>query len=179
MLTTKDKDESGKKWDSKTRPASLCRLALRNVEFFRDVKPIFDRSLRRLPYAEWRSRPGSWCLTITALFRARIRQPRFRPSPRPGTYIRPAADASGKYGHKPVNRHGGTDLSALALRSPDAVAPQPAHLEGVRKRLDGWKQRHFPHEAIPGDPSRCSRTASGGGHAAKTAIALRSLTPAA
>ena len=30
----------------------------------------------------------------------------------PGTYARLAADAKGQYGHKPLHRHGWTDLAA-------------------------------------------------------------------
>src|SRR5262249_60425220 len=44
LLTTKAKDESGKRWDAKDETGLRFAEGVKNVEFFRDVKPILDRS---------------------------------------------------------------------------------------------------------------------------------------
>src|SRR5262249_25465034 len=47
LLTTRKGDESGKKWDVKQESGLRFEKKVKNVEFFRDVKPIFERSCGR------------------------------------------------------------------------------------------------------------------------------------
>src|SRR5205814_2210313 len=44
LVTTKKLDESGKKWDAKEESGLRFVNGVKNVEYFRDVKPIFERS---------------------------------------------------------------------------------------------------------------------------------------
>ena len=44
LMTTKKLDQSGKKWDTKDETGLRYEAGAKTVEFFRDVKPIFDRS---------------------------------------------------------------------------------------------------------------------------------------
>src|SRR5207247_1527197 len=44
LLTSKANDTSGKKWDAKDETGLRFAKAVQNVEYFRDVKPILDRS---------------------------------------------------------------------------------------------------------------------------------------
>ena len=44
LLTTRDRDETGKKWDGKNESGVRFEKGVKNVEFFRDVRPILDRS---------------------------------------------------------------------------------------------------------------------------------------
>ena len=44
LLTAKKHDQSGKKWDARTRPACASTRASRTSSIYRDVKPILDRS---------------------------------------------------------------------------------------------------------------------------------------
>src|ERR1051326_2030400 len=44
LVTTKKHDESGKKWDVNGETGLRFEKHVLNVEFFRDVKPILDRS---------------------------------------------------------------------------------------------------------------------------------------
>ena len=44
LLTTKDKDQSGKKWDTKDESGLRFAKGVLNVEYHRDIKPIFARS---------------------------------------------------------------------------------------------------------------------------------------
>ena len=51
---------------SRTRPACASTKGVKNVEYHRDIKPILDAELRRLPHAEMRrSRPATSCSTTT------------------------------------------------------------------------------------------------------------------
>src|SRR5204863_8555675 len=49
LVTTKKLDQSGKKWDAKDQTGLRFELGARTVEFFKDVKPIFDRSCVACP----------------------------------------------------------------------------------------------------------------------------------
>ncbi len=44
LLTTKANDQSGKKWDKEDRTGLRFHAGVKNVEYYRDVKPILDRS---------------------------------------------------------------------------------------------------------------------------------------
>src|SRR5205823_1138059 len=44
LLTTKERDESKKKWDAKNETGLRFAKSVLNVEYYRDVKPILDRS---------------------------------------------------------------------------------------------------------------------------------------
>jgi hypothetical protein len=44
LLTTKKLDQSGKKWDTKNETGLRFEKGVKNVEYHRDVKPIFERS---------------------------------------------------------------------------------------------------------------------------------------
>src|SRR5205814_25934 len=44
LVTTKKLDESGKKWDAKDQTGLRYETSPKTVEYFKDVKPIFDRS---------------------------------------------------------------------------------------------------------------------------------------
>src|SRR5262249_49610735 len=44
LLTTKAKDESGKKWDTADSTGLRHEKAIKNVEYYRDIRTIFERS---------------------------------------------------------------------------------------------------------------------------------------
>src|SRR5262249_38924756 len=44
LLTTKARDESKRQWDAKDQTGLRFEKNVKNVEYYRDVKPIFDRS---------------------------------------------------------------------------------------------------------------------------------------
>src|SRR5262249_15327388 len=44
LVTTKDRDESGKKWDVKDQTGLKFAKGVLNVEYYRDIVPIFERS---------------------------------------------------------------------------------------------------------------------------------------
>ena len=99
----------------------------------------------------------------------------------PGTYARLAADAKGKWGHKPLHRHGWTDLAA-ASRYVRLMQSRRSLLiwKVYGERLDGWQNDDFPYETIPGDPTSLRHKGKPvAGHAAEPRDCRTSATPAA
>ena len=166
LVTTKKLDQSGKRWDVKDEsglrflPPSPLRGrgvggegGTLTVEFFKDVKPIFDRSCVAchsqkldkpagklvLDDERWVStqNPAGLGFGITV----------------PGTYARLAADTKGEYGVKPLHRHGWTDLSASRYIKLMQSRRSLLIWKIYGQRLDGWNNEDLPHEAIPGDPT--------------------------
>src|SRR5262249_12157418 len=74
-------------------------------------------------------------------------------SPRvPATYARLAADSKGQYGHKPLHRHGWTELSASRYVKLMQSRRSMLVWKIYGQRLDGWNNEDFPYEKVPGDP---------------------------
>src|SRR5205085_569174 len=98
LLTSKAQDESHQKWDAKDETGLRYQKGFKNVEYFRDIKPIFERSCVACHTTRNDKSPaGNLVLhddgmTVTA----------HNPSglgfdlKLPGTYARLAADATGK-----------------------------------------------------------------------------------
>jgi len=70
----------------------------------------------------------------------------------PGTYARLAADQMGKYGHKPLHRHGWRDLSASRYIRLMQSRRSLLVWKVFGRRLDGWENDDLPFETTPGDP---------------------------
>src|SRR5207302_5501818 len=70
----------------------------------------------------------------------------------PGTYARLAADAEGKYGHKPLHRHGWTNLGASRYVRLMQSRRSLLIWKVFGRRTDGWDNDDLPYETIPGDP---------------------------
>jgi hypothetical protein len=70
----------------------------------------------------------------------------------PGTYARLAADAKGAFGHRPLHRHGWTDLAASRYVKQMQSRRSLLIWKIFGQRLDGWSNDDFPHETVPGDP---------------------------
>jgi hypothetical protein len=153
LLTTKDRDESGRQWDSKDETGLRYVQGIKNVEFFRDVKPILDRSCVACHTQKYPKPAGKLVLDDYAPVAAKNPAGLGFGFTAPGTYVRLAADAAGEYGHKPLHRHGWTDLSASRYIRLMQSRRSLLIWKVFGKRLDGWHNDDFPHEAIPGDPT--------------------------
>jgi hypothetical protein len=153
LLTTKANDESGRQWDSKDETGLRYAQGIKNVEFYRDVKPIFERSCVACHTQKSAKPAGNLVLDDYAPTKAQNPAGLGFEITAPGTYVRLAADAPGKFGHKPLNRHGWTDLSASRYIKLMQSRRSLLIWKVFGKRLDGWKNDDFPHEAIPGDPT--------------------------
>src|SRR5262249_12665997 len=113
LLTTRKKDQSGKKWDSRNETGLRFENHVKNVEYYRDVKPILERSCVACHTHKSQKPAGNLVLDdderkVTSQNPAGLGFTLTLP----GTYMRLAADAQGKYGHKALNRHGWTNLAA-------------------------------------------------------------------
>jgi RNA polymerase sigma factor (sigma-70 family) len=155
LLTTKAQDQSGKKWDKDDSTGVRYSKSVVNVEYYRDVRPIFQKSCVACHTQKMDNPAGNLVLDDDALVKAvdTIGGLVSGPSAKvPGTFMRLALDHTGKYGYK----------------SPVGNWPHPQGSRYVRhfqsrrslliwkifgKRLDGWSNEDFPHETVPGDPN--------------------------
>ena len=162
LLTTKALDESGKKWDAKDETGLRFEKGVKNVEYFRDVKPILDRSCVACHTAKKGKPAGNLVLDDDALVH-------FGNEPEmPGTYYRLALDTEARYGYKPVI-HNGQWRQTNASRYVRKFQSRRSLLiwKVFGRRCDGWTNDDFPTETTPGDGTRCNTTASRRRHAAK------------
>jgi hypothetical protein len=153
LLTTKAKDESGQKWDAKDETGLRYADGIQNVEFFLDVKPIFERSCVACHTQKWEKPAGKLVLDDYSPTKAENPAGLGFTFTGPGTYVRLAADTAGKYGHRPLNRHGWTDLSGSRYIRLMQSRRSLLIWKVFGRRLDGWRNDDFPHEAVPGDPT--------------------------
>ncbi len=142
LITTKAKDESGKTWDAKNETGLRFEAGAKNVEFWRDVKPILDRSCAACHTG---SNPaGNLVLNDDKIVdlpdNADV----------PGTYYRLAMDYAGRFGHKPLigswrNQNASRYIRMFQSRRSLLV------WKIYGERLDGWSNDDFPTETTPGD----------------------------
>jgi hypothetical protein len=157
LLTTKDRDESGRQWDSKDETGVRYVAGIKNVEFFRDVKPILNRSCVTCHTQKLEKPAGKLVLDDYAPTKGHSPTHNGFDFTAPGTYVRLAADAAGKFGHKPPSRHGWTELSASRYIRLMQSRRSLLIWKVFGKRLDGWRDDDFVHEAVPGDPTSLVR----------------------
>lgn len=154
LLTTRAQDASGKKWDVKNETGLRYDKGVKNVEYFRDVKPILDRSCVACHTQKAAQPAGNLILDEDRLVPAENPAGPLYPITVPGTYARLAADPKGKYGHKPLQRLGGWRDQLNASRYVKLMQARRSLLvwKLYGQRMDGWQNDDFPHEAVPGDP---------------------------
>jgi hypothetical protein len=152
LLTTKKGDESGRNWDSRDETGLRFARGVKTVEYHRDVKPILERSCVACHTGAADKPAGNLVLDDD--------KPVGTQNPAglgfsltvPGTYARLAADAAGKYGCKPLHRHGWTNLAASRYIRLMQARRSLLIWKVFGKRLDGWDNDDLPYESIPGDP---------------------------
>lgn len=148
LLTAKDRDESGRKWDTDNQTG--LRFHARgpvNVEYHRDIQPILKRScIACHTTKEGKSPAGNLNLdaddeTVQAEQVGKL----------PGTYYRLAHDERGKFGHRPI----GYDTWGYPNASRYIRMFQARRSLMVWKlfgeRLDGFSNDDHPSETKPGD----------------------------
>ena len=151
LVTSKQRDESKQKWDA--RDESGLRLAdaeIVNVEYYRDVQPILQRSCVACHTATGEREPaGNLVLDAD---NEEINVP--NQGKYPGTYYRLAMDQQAKFGHKPVIHNGAwrqTNASRYIRQFQSRRSLLTWKIYG--QRLDGWANDDFPTETVPGDPN--------------------------
>jgi hypothetical protein len=154
LLTSKKNDESGAKWDAKDETGLRFAKGIKNVEYYRDVKPILDRSCVACHTEKSDQPAGDLVLDDDALrggpdsLGGLVAGP---PGKVPGTYFRLALDHAGQFGHKsPV----GNWVHPQASRYVRLFQARRSLLiwKIFGRRLDAWSNDDFAGEAIPGDP---------------------------
>jgi hypothetical protein len=145
LLTTKEKDESKRKWDAKDETGLTLAGGVKNVEFWRDVKPILERSCAACHTAKDGKPAGNLVLDD---FKT-VNLPDCDDVP--GTYYRLAMDYAGRFGHKPLVgawRNQNASRYVRMFQSRRSLLTWKIFGE----RLDGWSNDDFPTETKPGDP---------------------------
>jgi hypothetical protein len=153
LVTTKKLDQSGKKWDIKDQTGLRFESTPRTVEFFKDVKPIFDRSCIACHSQKSEKPAGKLVLDDERWVSTQNPAGLGFGITVPGTYARLAADTKGQYGIKPLHRHGWMDLSASRYIRLMQSRRSLLIWKIYGQRLDGWNNEDLPYEATPGDPS--------------------------
>lgn len=145
LLTSKAKDESKQKWDAKDETGLRFADGVKNVEFYRDVKPILDRSCAACHTKSVADPPGKLVLDDNQI----VNLP--DADDVPGTYYRLAMDYAGRFGHKPII---GSWRGANASRYVRMFQSRRSLLiwKVFGERLDGWSNDDFPTETQPGNP---------------------------
>ncbi len=145
LLTSKARDESRKLWDGKGETGLRFQKEVKNVEFWRDVKPILDRSCAACHTEKLGQKPaGNLVLdddkTVDLPDNDDV----------PGTYYRLAMDFAGRFGHSPIiGSWRGANASRYIRMFQSRRSLLVWKLYG--QRLDGWTNDDFPTEAKPGD----------------------------
>ena len=149
LLTSKEQDESGRKWDRDDATGlKVARAGVVNVEYFRDVQPILQRSCVACHSRRGgNSAAGNLDLDADHEWVDLPNIGKF-----PGTYYRLAMDDGAKFGHKPVIHNGSwrqTNASRYIRKFQSRRSLLVWKIYG--RRLDGWTNDDFPTESIPGD----------------------------
>jgi hypothetical protein len=153
LLTTKKNDESGKKWDQDGETGLRFAKDVKTVEYHRDIKPIFARSCVACHSSKAEKPAGNLVLDDDKPVKAHSPASLGFDITLPASYARLAADAMGKFGIKPLNRHGWTDLSASRYVRLMQSRRSLLIWKIYGQRLDGFDNEDRPYEATPGDPA--------------------------
>ncbi len=144
LLTSKARDESGKKWDRNDATGLRYDQKVVNVEYQRDIKPILQQSCAACHSKQSNQPAGNLVLDDESLIDGV-----------PGTYYRLAqdnGDNSGKFGFKSLINGGvwrGTNASRYIRKFQSRRSLLIWKIFG--ERLDGWSNDDFPTETTPGD----------------------------
>lgn len=155
LLTSKQNDQSGKKWDVQDQAGLRFEKGVKNVEYYRDIKPILERSCVACHTQKIEKPAGNLVLDDDALMTGPgslgglVAGP---PAKVPGTYFRLALDHAGRFGHKsPVGNWAHPQASRYVRLFQSRRSLLIWKVFG--QRLDGWSNEDFATETTPGDPS--------------------------
>jgi hypothetical protein len=149
LLTNKTNDTSKRRWDAEdTSGLKIADAGVVNVEYWRDVRPILDRSCVACHSSRGGKTPAAK-LDLDADDEI-VNVP--HDGKYPGTYFRLAVDKQAKFGHKPVI-HNGSWRQTNASRYIRQFQSRRSLLiwKVWGKRLDGWSDDEFPTARVPGD----------------------------
>lgn len=142
LLSDKSRDQSNRQWDQQDSTGLRLQPGVKNVEYFRDVRPILDRSCAVCHTQSVASPPAQLVLDDDRLI-----------GDVPGTYYRLCSDQGAQYGYKPVIANGiwrQTNASRYVRMFQSRRSLLVWKIHG--RRTDGWSNDDFPTETTPGDP---------------------------
>jgi hypothetical protein len=146
LLTSKARDESGKKWDIDDRAGlRVVKNGPLNVEYFRDVQPILRRSCVACHTKTWDKPAGNLVLDADD-----ERVPVENRGAFPGTYYRLALDGGAKFGHKPVGWDSWGAMQASRYVRKLQARRSLLAWKVFGRRLDGFTNDEHPSESEPG-----------------------------
>jgi hypothetical protein len=150
LLTTRANDESGKQWDRERATGVRYNQGIKNVEYFRDVKPIFQRSCVACHTASGGHEPaGSLVLDDDGAERLPAFGHDAGPEVRvPKTYFRLAV---GQERYKPRELGLAGDQPSRYIRKFQSRRSLLIW-KVYGRRLDGWTNDDFPSLAVRNDP---------------------------
>jgi hypothetical protein len=155
LLTTKALDQTGQRWDESNETGVRFEKSVKNVDYYRDIRPIFERSCVACHTGKSDKPAGNLVLDDDTLMPGPgslgglVAGP---PAKVPGTYFRLALDHTAKFGHpSPV----GNWAHPQASRYVRLFQARRSLLlwKVFGKRLDGWDNDDFAYESVPGDPN--------------------------
>jgi hypothetical protein len=145
LLTSRALDQSGRRWDSDHETGLAYEKSIKNVEYFRDIKPIFDRNCT-VCHSEKNGQPAADLVLdddkIVDLPNA---------DDVPGTYYRLAMDFAGRFGRPPLTGSWRTPNASRYVRMFQSRRSLLVW-KIFGRRADGWTNDDFPTETVPGDP---------------------------
>jgi hypothetical protein len=144
LLTNKKQDQSGRQWDVEDKTGVRFEKTVKNVEYYRDVKPILDRSCAACHTKQWQKPAGNLVLDDDKIVNLPDNDDV------PGTYYRLAMDYAGRFGHKPLT---GAWRGLNASRYIRMFQARRSLLiwKVFGRRTDGWNNDDFPTETDPGN----------------------------
>ena len=148
LLTSKENDESDRRWDTENSTGlshTASGAGIVNVEYHRDIQPIFKRSC--VSCHSGKKPAGNLNLDADDEIVSIPNRGKW-----PGSYYRLAADSQAKFGHKPVIHNGvwrQSNASRYIRKFQSRRSLLVWKIHG--NRLDGWSNDDFPTARVAGD----------------------------
>jgi hypothetical protein len=147
LLTTKAGDQSGKKWDKDDATGLRFEKGIKNVEYYRDVKPILQRSCVACHTQKSDKPAGNLVLDDDDGEKIQAFGHDAGPNvPVPPVYHRLAGYSQGK----PRTGHGHDSATRYVMKFQSRRSLLVWKVYG--QRMDGRSNDDFPSLALPGDP---------------------------
>ncbi|MBI4602462.1 MAG: hypothetical protein HY721_10935 [Planctomycetes bacterium] len=145
LVTSAERDESGVRWDAEGKAGLRFAKGPADVEYFRHVKPILERSCAACHTKRWEKPAGNLVLDADGDLVDVPQVGRF-----PGTYYRLALDEGAKFGHKPAgwDSWGYPQASRYVRKLQSRRSLLVWKIFG--RRLDGFANDDHPSETEPG-----------------------------
>jgi hypothetical protein len=152
LLTSKPLDESKRKWDVKDETGLRFAKTVQDVEFYRDVKPILDRSCTACHTQKWPNPAGHLVLDDMHMMKraSGVTAGQADAPSVPGTFVRLAMDPTGEFSYpSPPLGFGQASRYLRFFQSRRSLLAWKIY----GRRLDGFSNDDFAYETVPGDPA--------------------------